>query len=108
MGMSLHVHKKHVIELERIHDVFKNNQEAFYEIIRKAGVSNWYPDDYYQFIEVDREELRQALPEIAGWEQSAFNSCFNGEVNKEWVLDALQQMIDESDPNEEMIYCEWF
>lgn len=109
MGQSLYVHKKHVIEHQHIHDVFKNKQEALREIIMEAEIDSWIPEDnFYDFMEIDRESLRQALPKIAGWEQSEFNHFFNEEVNKEWVLDALQQMIDGSDPNEEMIYCEWF
>lgn len=105
MGKSLYVHSKHVVELEHIHDVMKNNQEALYDILREAKVDVWSPEGYYEgsdYMEIAVGDFDNFVQQAEQWDESRFHG-----LDKDMVITALKQIISKRDQNNCVVHLEW-
>ena len=89
--------------------------DAFDAMISEFCPDRWSNGDAYGNFpteyEIDKEQFINMISKIKGMTQEEFDTYdfgFDPEVTVEYLVGALEDLLEEADPNLDIIYLTWF
>lgn len=112
MASGLHVRKVNRVEFSD--GIFPSYDNTFYEvddILVNMSESGWQSDDE-QRLEIPKDDFRKGVENIRRMTDNAFGEKYPrlsaAGYTPAKTADALQSLIDESDPQGENVSLDWF
>lgn len=114
MGYRLHSQKMHVIKYS---DAAHLNYQvdAFDAMVTEFCPDRWTNGDAFgncpTEYEIDKEDFTNMISKIKGMTQEEFDAYdfgFDKEVTVDYLVDVLESLLKEADPNLDVIYLTWF
>ena len=109
--MGYRIHARRINRIEHGTGLLNCEHKGTVEILSSFSEDFWISDDE-KSMEIPKEHLAEGIEKIKSISETEFDKeygkSFFDKISKEEIVEALQTLLDDADPECDTVYMDWF